>query len=148
MEDMRGAIAKRRNEREKRREDQEKRAYINKVNKGGKPKAAKPDTGQSKIDPWEAKATRVRPPTPEGRRPFAEKAQSDPAKLKPKTPPVPAPIDDRSDNPPERRPRPMIQPLANTAPPQSIRSQAAHTYGYTPEWYKESRQIPIRPYGI
>src|SRR4030095_15045911 len=52
------------------------------------------------------------------------------------------PIDDRSANPPERRPHPMIEPLNNTLLPQQLRSQAAHNYGFTPEAYKEMRQVP------
>lgn len=39
-------------------------------------------------------------------------------------------------------PTPMIQP--QVGPVGQIRSQAAHTYGYTPEAYKELRKTPIR----
>lgn len=41
-------------------------------------------------------------------------------------------------------PEPMIQPLAG--PVGQMRSQAAHTYGYSPEAYEELRQVPIRAY--
>jgi hypothetical protein len=58
---------------------------------------------------------------------------------------APEPIDDRSANPPENRPSPMIR--AGVGPVAQLSSQVAHTYGYTPEAYNELASIPtsLRP---
>lgn len=58
------------------------------------------------------------------------------------TPRPPRPIDDRSDNPPERRPHPMQ--TGRVGPVEDMEEIAAHRYGYTPNAYKELRQIPTR----
>jgi hypothetical protein len=54
-------------------------------------------------------------------------------------------IDDRSANPPAVRPSPMIR--AGVGPVAQLSSQAAHTYGFTPEAYNELASIPtsLRP---
>lgn len=53
---------------------------------------------------------------------------------------IPRPITEQAR--PAGGPTPMIQP--QVGPVGDLRSQVAHTYGYTPEAYKDLRTVPIR----
>ncbi len=143
---LRDAIRKRQREREQKREEQEKSAKIKlgtKRKPGDISKVKREPKVREERDFNQTRETEIEKRIRQDRFHRYELQKGDIERSR-RMEGLPRPIYDRSASPPERRPDPMIQP--QVGPIGQLRSQVAHTYGYTPEAYKELRKVPINAY--